>query len=519
MEKINIDTISQEDFDTSESYILSLLRDSYPQLELRRGTAIRSLLAEPSATLHAIFNKELSNTVSNSSISRLLEKEKNGEYVDPSDVNGILSNFGVSRLAGNKASGTIQIVVQYSGYYTVPENSIFSTNSGIKFRSTETRSVSAESGLAELESGAWSFTVPVEAENVGEFGNIKDGELILPDTKFYGFISAYAVGNFSGGSDMESLQSVVSRIPEALSAKCISSKISTEAVIRSKFDSGNYPIIDVSTAGFGNPVQHRDKHNLFGVSSGGRVDIYIRNFTSLPTLTLEYSDIIDGIINVSSSDVPGLAYIYNVYDRSSSDIKLEYSVSYGSDVEHFNGHDIFKNETYGTKWRNAIIKFSGDYLPKHAYVVVAFLPECREIQDFIDNESVRPVGLDCVVRCPVFADVSISSTVFVKNGIRFDELGAKNEIVNYINNLKFNHVLTRAEIASILLKHGASGVDMRSGNMLSCNIVDSDGTSHMLSGDILDTDSIGGGSDVLVSRDTTAFTVNINNILLSEVYI
>jgi hypothetical protein len=103
-------------------------------------------------------------------------------------------------------------------------------------------------------------------------------------------------------------------------------KTAAEGMLRSEFDSGDYPIVAVSTVGYGNMAQRRDKHNLFGVGVGGRIDLYVRNFSDLYSVTKTVYGRLDGVSNgggtykltLSPADFPGGCWVKSVADPFAS---------------------------------------------------------------------------------------------------------------------------------------------------------------------------------------------------------
>ena len=533
MRTIDISEITTEQGNSSEQLLVNLLRTKYPNLDLRIGTALRDLLVTPDAFLHAWFSAQAEEQRDVASLQTLLERSNNGEQVDLEDINRVLSNFNLAGTLGTAARGTIKITVSSARTCVVSAGDEFETLDGIVF--TADAAVIADENpsgrRAKLYRGGsnYYFLVPVTCTTTGSAGNIVKGTVLSANKSFAGFMTATAYGDFSGGADVESLSSLVSRIPVALSNRGLLTSTSVEALLRDRYDTSNNPIIAVSTVGYGNSAQLRDKHNPFGVGVGGRVDVYVRNFTAphVVTLTKECKydpESGDYILEISASDAPGLQQIYSVADADSSAIaSYAYSVEYGGDSVSDTWHDFDVSsgsaELCGTVWRNAKVhvKNTGYSTSTHLFSAdVVCLPAISDIQEYVDDSSTRNVGVDYVVRCPAICRVSINASCRYNYGTLFDTDVAKKAIADYINTSGFVGRITRSEIACVLKAQGATSVDITSDYMLVGSVIDAFGDVHRLSGDSLDIDNVENPSGLL-TKDTCVFSTAVENINLTAI--
>ena len=395
-------------------------------------------------------------------------------------------------------------------------------------------------GLVEQHktgTGTYWYLVPVEAEELGASGNIAQGTALEPASALSDFVSAAAYNAFSGGSDVESLQETVDRIKQSLSLRGLTTGVSVEAQLRDAYDDGDHPIVAVSVCGYGNPAQRRDKHNLFGVSVGGRADIYVRNFTYLPVSDVssftgtvvdrDYADDYtrDFLISVPGSTVPGLIYVYSVSDPYTNALaSYRFETSFSGDVSgvwhdiQISGDDV--HELANTVWRDTLILAKGvpvteDELEsgsKQFRVSIVALPDAANIQELVDNGLVRNVASDFIVRGPMVVNMSVNAAVRYRFSTDFNTDRAKAEICKYVNRSGFPGRVTRSEISSILIGMGAVSVDLFDENdMLSGYVYDAFGNRHDLNGDALDIDDIE-NPEAMLTSDTTVFVVEPSNI-------
>ena len=539
MKTLTLNDVTQTEYNEQLSLLVDLIRTAYPKLDLRRGTVIRDLLLNPDATIGALFSMQAEEQRNSSSLLRLSERSEAGESVDADDVAAILSNFNMEQVSGTKASGVVRISVSSSRVYTVNEGVQFTTIDGLSFSSTSKVVAAPESdnslGVAPTTvlrtgtTGYW-FVVPVEADEVGSAGNLQQGTALTPSYSIFGFVSASAYKTFSGGSDLEELSKTIARIKSSLSIRGLLNSVSVEALLRDRFDDTENPIVAVSVCGYGNEAQRRDKHNNFGVAVGGRSDVYVRNFTSLPTkvFTKEGSRVGDNLyeVELSPKEAPGLYCIHRVSDPESDGLgSYEYSVEYFADGTNETWHDFDvskdSHEVCGTNWRGAKIRVKAatgeNDEPPVFRVEVVCAPAVNELQSLIDTDTIRNTGSDFVIRSPMIVQVSVVAVVRHEYSVPFDKDIAVSKICEYVNTSGFSGRLTRSEISSILTKLGAKSVDLYNENeMLSGFGYDAFGTIFRLSGDALDVNDAK-SADGMVTRDTCVFVVEPDNIQITTV--
>lgn len=532
MRTVGLEDISDDAFARESSLVIDMLRTAYPKLDLRKGTVLRDLLVSPDATLSAVARAQIDECRNSTSLKRLSEAEASGKQIDQTDVEAILSNFNMAPVEGTRSVGVVRVSVSDRRAYSVAEGSVFSTIDGIEFESS--RKVDTSSGgsdaLHEGVSGYW-FLVPVSCRSVGMSGNIGQGTSLNPGFSMYGFVSAVAYGQFSGGSDLEPIDRTVSRIRSSLSVRGLSSAPAVEASLRDELDGTGNPVVAVSVCGYGNDAQLRDKHNLFGVGVGGRADVYVRNFTGIPTVSVtRVATSVAGrpgvySVFLSHDDVPGMYCVRRVSDPETNALSsYRHSERWSSGGLSSTWHDVSRDdgdrETMGTVWRDVDILVEGvdaSGPEKELRVEVVALPAISDIQARMDDGFTRSVGSDFVVRCPVVIQVSVSAVARVPSGSSFDREKAVSDICSYVNTSGFVSRVTRSEISSILISNGARSVDLvNDGTMLHGFGYDAYGNMFELSGDALDV-SMSRNPHGMVTEDTCVFCVDPSAVQIREI--
>jgi hypothetical protein len=352
-------------------------------------------------------------------------------------------------------------------------------------------------------------------------------------------VSASAYAAFSGGSDLEALDKTVDRIKSSLAVRALTTQSAVEAQLRDRYDNTENPIVAVSVCGYGNLAQRRDKHNLLGVAVGGRADIYVRNFTELPTAdnksvmgTLVSSE--DGVgvfeLSIPHTLVPGGIFVYSVSDPAGEALSSYlFSVKYSGSIAG-NWHDLQISDTdvhelANTVWRDFAITVRDVPMTaeevtkgeKEFRVAMTALPAAQSLQDHVDDGLVRNVAADYIIRGPMIVNMSVNAVVRYKYSTGFDTSRAVSEVCRYVNTTGFVGRMTRSEISSILIGFGAVSVDLYNENeMLYGYVYDAYGTKHELTGDALDIDLVENPEGML-TKDTAVFVLEPRNVQIRAV--
>lgn len=566
MKNITLSDITQEQFDVAAETVISGVKAYNRKLDTREGTVLRDLLVDPEAAIESVVTGQIDEVRASSSLKRMQEAQEAGGEVDQDDVNAVLSNFNIKPASGTASAGLVKVVVaDGSMTYAVPEDFVFTTVDGLEF-AVDSAVVAAANGSAtavntKLYEGAagYFFLVRVKAMEIGSAGNIKQGTSLTPQTSMVSFVMAEAYKDFDGGADVQSLDAIIDSIPSGLSIRGFVNKTAVEGMLRSKFDDGDFPIVAVSSVGYGNLAQRRDKHNVFGVGVGGRVDVYVRNFSDIYTITKTIAgewvqeDGFKGyVLKIPAGTFPGACWIKSVADpfsyipsessdSSSAAAKAESekvleslamdNVVRTADVSG-TWHDIEvtdgdASEAFNTVWQGFVVRLSDvppdinaedsssgndEWSAEREFKVTAYcLPQAEELQEYADGDGVRSISTDVVVRCPIICNVSVSASVRYDPKKPMDAASAKTAIRSYINGLGFVGRLTRSEIVQILKNLGAVSVDMPDQNMLWGVLHDAKGARHVLQGDALDVSTIEDGP-AMVSKDTVVFAAEEPNI-------
>lgn len=451
LEKLNV-----EDVEYTEDILIEALRDVYPKHDLRIGTAIRDLVIRPAATLCTHIDditKELSK------YTTLIGMDD----VDIESINKVLSNFNTSYRGGSKSTGYIRMMFSDGATRIVPRGYIF-TYGELRFKTLDAVVVSESGGTGVAydvfsSDGKITYSVPiaVESEIPGANNNLPTGISFGTVAGMIGLITSYSISSFVGGTDGETIEDIIARLPEAIASRSLSNKLSMKAMLTDRFGE---TIQGVSLEGLGSKTQKRNRS--IGLAVGGYVDAYVRTFRNPISIILRKEGTVTDNgkwgISLSKSEAAGVYAIKSVtkWDgkyapsgTTASSYAINYTRKLSSDT---GGHNIPDVPSGSLSSYQEIDIEVNDALatvgnpPEYFKVEVLAAPLIREIQEFCDSPINRNVGVDMVVKSPTVAMVSMTVTVYVPDNSEDTEDSIRYRVTEYINSQSFTDILRLSEI-------------------------------------------------------------------------
>lgn len=540
-----LNDVSQVQYDAAETAIISLIRAAYPTLDLRRGTVLRDILIRPAAAVYALNAERVAELETRTSLIALTEAP---QPVDPEWANAILANFSMALNPGALSAGQVIVRVDADRQYTLASGFRLISLAGLVFVTTQQYTIRSSPDLTggelqllrSTDGTYYYFILPVVSEAAGAQYNLQQGEALDLAGALFGFISAETYTEFSGGLDSETLTQAISRMPVAVSYRALESRNSIEARLRDNFTGTAVSIQALSSQGYGDRTQLRDKHNPMGFACGSRVDVYARNFTSPAVKLLRKTGVRIGSntyrIGIAASEAPGY---YAIRSISEQDSALDSTMAFGqlpvlgsyafTEVRSASGiadtfHDIDPDngmiETAYSIYQKSTIIVTGvpASTDTHEFKVeVYYSYGIDQLQSFVDDPDIRNLEADYIVRCPMICMVSVDATVYHSARYSIDIAQMRKQIHDYINTRSFIRRLTRSEITCILHGAGATRIDLGpAGMMLQGRVRDASGVLHLLQGDTLDLESVA-TPQALLSPETTVFAVELSGIHLQAV--
>lgn len=439
-------------------FVKDFLLNKYPDMDLEPTRALYDLLVLPGAELAAYNQTNINHYLQADSLQAILA---NPEAFSTEDVDRILGNFRITRYGGTTAAGVVTIVL--SGDYTVsvPKGATFS-GSGLTFRATDTFISTSgplttvfDRPLTEQTDGTWVFTITVEAADAGANYELKRGTSVTWNVPATGYIRSFAESDFTGGTDVESNTDLVKQLDKGLAAPAMAGRVNIAALVRATYPAAR----DISIVGMGDSEMLRDSHNIFGIKTGGKSDIYLRTGDKLVEQTLTKDCVLvdwDQKIfqaSLGRNDYPGFYFVAAIYPADSENVvgSLEIlSESRGVDVSNLTYvapeiADIVEGAY--TRFQTAVVQFQdltadvsnlsvGD--TKAYKLEVSGLPYIDDVQDLVAGRAIHNPQGDFLVRAPIPMLVSISLQVdYVPGDQAVDTDAVKAQVVSAVNSIDF----------------------------------------------------------------------------------
>jgi hypothetical protein len=409
--------------------------EAQPSLDLRRG-----VLSELLLYIHSLLTTQTQENVTDYLSARsVLDIGNDPTLADPAIVAATASNFLVTPQAASAASGPITVVVSADVTVTIPAGAVF-TASGQTFITDQTYTAKVQASqiaapgdvlITLVGNGTFMFTVHVVAQTPGSAGNIVANTLAAPAVVPVNFLTAYAAASFTGGIDADTNAQIIAKLPSGVAAAGLSGRSNMASLL---LKTPAFAGVAASSAiGFGDAEMLRDRHWIWPISGGGRVDWYVRtaqlyskvNLSKTATLIAINSD---GTgtwqFSLAANDAPGFFEVTSILPATlplgqqgflpSADIR-------GIDLTKGTGlvPDV-ANAVEGaySRFQTAVIQFIDTLTPvgaigslKQYSVTVSYLPLIDQIQALASSRGVSSFGADCLVKAPVPCFVQATCTL------------------------------------------------------------------------------------------------------------
>lgn len=394
---------------------------------LRRRGVLHDVVLSLHATLDTAANQAITDATSASSLAAVLEDPT---LATDEAVDALVSNYRVTRRTASTATGNVNLVVNALTPVVIAAGTTFTTESAVLVATTtitaRTSSVlvteDTDRLLEALGDGTYQFLVPVEAETAGSAGNVVTGTDVTADPAPTVLVRAFAQ-DMTGGADAETNDALLNRLLAGAAVRSYGSRSSLQGLLESSLDS----LTATSITGAGDEEQLRDRHGLIPVSSGGKVDAYIRTGALYQTVVLERTatlisrvgsvgtwqlglsrDLAPGFYEVEKILLPTQALSANSFaissDLRSVNLTLDDALSYAPDI-------VDAVEGAYTPYQTAVIQFVDTVTNASALtlgsstatyqVVVRVMPDLLLAQQTVSARTHRPAGGDILVRAPV----------------------------------------------------------------------------------------------------------------------
>lgn len=441
------------------------IAENNPKIDLKRGV-FHDTVMYYHALLEAAIRENLDIYQSARSLQQI---EADPSIADTSTVSDVLSNWGVTREEGTKATGEVAIIVNNSASVTISAGSVFESN-GLQFTTdnsytSTTNTVGADTSndrvMTLLSDGNYMFTIFVTALAVGAESKLEADTLVVPNSPIPNYVTSYALSSFSGGTSAETNTELVNKLQDGISAKSLSNRSNMRSLLRSlsQFSS----VTNQSIVGYGDAEMIRDQHSIFPLSFGGRVDWYVRGQEKLNVVTLIKEATLISIdsetnhgtwqFTILKDDAPGFYEVRSVLLTEHSPVNTEtFSITSDSRGLDLTGTGFIpdletQEEGAFTAYQTATIQFldtetdTTGLAPgaKQNYsVAITNTPHVKELQDYMSGRDTRCFGSDSLIKAPIPCFVQVSMTLNKSSGDEEPDVSSiKNSIATVVNGTAF----------------------------------------------------------------------------------
>jgi len=272
----DLSELDQATVEEREQLLTTLLSELFPELDLGKGGILQQLLMYPNALFDTMNRDEVDAMRRSMSLQEINDDPT---LADEDIVDSLMSNYFITRTAATAATGEMAIVISSLATTQVPATTVFTNNDRtfvpnqdyVGLINASLITADNERAIQQRPDGNYWFTITV-VEQVDSGSRVDQGAIFTASPEPTGFVEAYAVSDFQAGTVEESNADLVSRLDDGIAAQATADRVSIESMLRTNFAS----IIDLSIIGFGDEEMRRDRNNIFGISCGGKGDIYVR---------------------------------------------------------------------------------------------------------------------------------------------------------------------------------------------------------------------------------------------------
>lgn len=253
--------------DNKEEYILSIIKEAYPELDAGAGTPFYELVVRPMAylwTRHEEGNEELTDSVY---ASNYLGMSK-------SDLDRLMSNFFVTRKIGDYVYASVRFVFSELKDYYINKGMVLYKGSYNYYTTTDTYVSKLE--LQGNATDGYYVDVNVVSESVSNVYNLYVNDALSTDDALKSYIrKIYVIEDGSDGGVTETNADFYRRVSKSMSLNNLTTYRGIKAILYDRFN-----VTEVLPVGLRDSEMRRDLTDLGGtlgvIHRGGMADIYVK---------------------------------------------------------------------------------------------------------------------------------------------------------------------------------------------------------------------------------------------------
>lgn len=435
----------QSTFNSALATIKDIIETKCPTLISKVGSSIYELIIRPLSYVYAWFVDNADAYVDQANIAYL----QTSTETDNPLADKIASNYFVTRRHGTYAKGIVTITTD-APYARIPSGSRLTIGGSPAIigrqcilTSGEISSKSPNADYITLIPVGNSYIagVPVTLETMGNV-EIPAGSTVTVQFSNNFIKKIELTSPVSGGSGPETDASMMQRCAWNTAA----ANVGTLAGLRQKFQQAPITVVDMAVVASEDAQMYRGRYNNTNINPGGYVDCYVETRVQEATIDVEHM-LADGekiqdpdtgkwIYNyeIDLSGCEGAYAVLRVMTDSPDAPEIEsYKITYGSmhpDVEDAAGARLSCAQTMSLEFMSLYNNIS------IVTTTIAYMPNVKVLQDFIDSDDNTFVGQDIQVKAAIPVDVTMSCQLTADHELddaEYDRL--RETIATYVNDI------------------------------------------------------------------------------------
>jgi hypothetical protein len=291
-------------------------------------------------------------------------------------------------------------------------------------------------------------------------------------------VRAEAYGNFSVGKAKETDKELVAKIKSALG----NTRFESSSGILNQFTETFAGFQTLSVCGANDPEMKRSRQNIFGLSTFGKADVYVRSGLGLSSeeITKTATKIDNNLwqMHIDNTDIPGFYEIKGIIPATASLNLGGTLIQPKPPVFELGLYPGTRNneipsvaEARFTKYQAATVTFEYE---DHAGVALnekmlfnvraSYQPNILEMQNLLISDKYRLACADYLVKAAVPCMVSLKINLIKKRPTdNYDSLNIqqlKKDIFTYVNSIPFGGELHASNIVDICHNYDIKRVDL-----------------------------------------------------------
>ena len=402
--------IKEADIQNAELILIAFINETFPDIETRTGSAFRSLVITPAATIYALIVKELATFSESLNILDI-----DTSTVDESVLEAQLNNFLITRKTGSTSSGILKISVLADKDYIVAASTLFENQEGVGYSTSSDISINAEDLLSDGETSFFLVTVTSVAStsSIVTQGSVFTLSLNSFINASVSGIASYA--DFSQGRALETIEEFRDRAAESITIRDLVTTKSIITVMKEQFGE----ILDVVPIGYGDVEMLRDLIYPFEVHKGGDVDVFVRSDLIPGTFVIDKIVPAGLFIDLIAPEVPLLKIESLTKVENNLVVELEEGVDYTIQYlaaptwpsTRFLDNFVSRYSARFSVQEMIRINILDSSLASQQIQINAIKPtNIQGFQDYVDSDEQRVLTSSLLVRalCPVFISMNIT---------------------------------------------------------------------------------------------------------------